>query len=273
MSNMSSPATQAAETPADVPESVSIPVPSDLATPAKTAETVESVPPPETAETPKVEAKPEAETEGEKRRRERNQQRWRQMKAASDEVTRLRSELALVRANQRDLNELTDPDDILAEKAASRIRADQETQGKSRLEQAERAQVQALYDAWDQVKADARERMPDFDSVVTSQTPIHEAAAPYIVESDKGAEIAYYLGKNPDEARNLFAMFNTNRSRAYAELGKIEAKVSAPAKSQPTKAPAPPPILTGGSNPIAPDPYKGSVDDMASYLRSKGLVR
>ena len=194
------------------------------------------------------------------------------MKAAAGEVERLRAELTLYRPRQVDPN-ITDPDEILAEKTAAKLTEQQRAIHERRVEEATRAQERAIFDAWDGIKADMRERVPDFDQVVTDRTPVHQRAAPFIVESEKGGEIVYYLGKNPEVARDLFQKFETAPAQALIELGRIEAKLSVPPPNKVSTAPKPAPIISGGLNPLAFDASRASVDDMAEHLRKAGVIR
>jgi hypothetical protein len=94
-----------------------------------------------------------------------------------------------------------------------------------------------------------------------------------IVESEHGGDIAYYLGRNPDVARDLYRKFNVNPAQALIELGRIEARVTAAPAKKTSTAPNPPPILAGGSNPLAFDADRASTEDVADRLRKSGLIR
>lgn len=211
-------------------------------------------------------------SEGQQRRKERNQQRWQEMKRASERVRALESELQLYRPPNVDYSQITDPDEVIAERTASKLMERQAQAKAGELRSAQQAQAAVLHDAVEGMLQDGRERMPDFDQVFNSATPIHSRAVPFIVESDKGAEIAYYLGKNPAVAQQLSSMFDAAPARALVELGRIEARLSAPPSKTPTKAPAPAPVLNGGRNPLQFDANRASVDDMASYLKKAGII-
>ena len=96
---------------------------------------------------------------------------------------------------------------------------------------------------------------------------------PYVANSDKGADVAYYLGKNPDVARQLAETFAQNPAAGFIELGRIEGKVSAPTAKPASTAPKPAPIISGGSNPPAFDAERASTDDMAARLKAAGIIR
>jgi hypothetical protein len=108
-----------------------------------------------------------------------------------------------------------------------------------------------------QVEA-ARARHDDYDQVVTDQVEITPAMAEVLVGSDHGAEIAYFLGSNPDQAARIAKL---SPARAGAELAKIEASLnlsstSTTTKAATSKAPTPPITLkgAGGGTDAEPDP-------------------
>jgi len=106
----------------------------------------------------------------------------------------------------------------------------------------------------------ARIRHPDYNEVVTDQVEISAAMAEVLVASDLGAEVAYFLGSNPEEASRIAKL---SPARAGAELAKIEASLDVQAvpatptnKTVTSKAPAPPRTLSGagGHADAQPDP-------------------
>ena len=213
------------------------------------------------------------------KRQERNRERWQEFKAAKDyTIKSLEAEVQRLRAKTApDLSNIIDPDDVITEKTAWKIQQSSVAEKEQAL-QVERearavAQQQALNETWQDVIEDARTRLPDFDAVVTDKTPIHARAAPFIVESEKAADLAYFLGKNPKEAAALYDQFETAPAKALIELGKLEARLSAPKAKTVSTAPKPAPILSGGANPIAFDMSRASVDDVAAQLRKLGHIR
>lgn len=84
----------------------------------------------------------------------------------------------------------------------------------------------------------AKKDLPDFDQVIDradkrtrEDIPNHIKAA--IVESEKGAYLAYYLAKNPEEETRIFKL---SAAKALMELGKIEDTF---AKGKPVETPKP----------------------------------
>jgi hypothetical protein len=81
----------------------------------------------------------------------------------------------------------------------------------NRVEQArldtERRQADALKTSWETKREAALIKYEDFIEVAESpNVPISDAMALVIMNSDDGAEIAYYLGKHPDEAAKIAGM-------------------------------------------------------------------
>lgn len=216
-------------------------------------------------------------TPGELKRKERNRERWQKFneerKWALSEVQRLREENQRLKAPSADYDTIVDPDERLATMSADKVRQSFAGDIEAKTKQAQAVADNAVVSAWEAIKEDAREQMPDFDAVVTESTPIHVRAAPFIVESDKAAEIAYYLGKNVREAQDLYREFETNPARALIKLGKIEASVSKPSPKAHSSAPKPAPVLSGSSSPPAFDPGKSGVSDMQAMLKKAGILR
>lgn len=216
------------------------------------------------------------------KRAERNRQRWQEYKQARQALPKLLEVLEkeaarLKGGDQPDFTAIADPNEELAERTAWKVRQQNAREAEARLED-ERQKIavdhqQKLAAAWAETVESARETMPDFDSVFTKDTPVHERAVRHIAESDMGAEIAYYLGKNPQEAASLYQTFESDPARALKQFGALEARLSRPAAAKPTAAPKPAAPISGGVSPVGFDPDKGGVDDMAAFLRSKGLIR
>lgn len=104
---------------------------------------------------------------------------------------------------------------------------------------------------------------PDFHDVIGNPAlPISEQMAEVISESDNPAAVAYYLGKNPQEAQRIAEMSPAGIGRA---IGRIEASLITPApepQRQPTPktvTKAPPPVTTLSGSPAVVK----SLDDMS----------
>ena len=107
----------------------------------------------------------------------------------------------------------------------------------------------------------ARDRMPDFDQVFPS-TPISEVAAELIADSDKAAEIAYWLSKNQQEAHQIYRLPDHLQG---AEIARIEGRLSTVSTRKTSNAPTPPPVLNGQSAPGSKDPASMTMAEYAKW--------
>lgn len=110
---------------------------------------------------------------------------------------------------------------------------------------------------------------PNFDAVVGNpRLPITEAMTEVIQQSERGPELAYHLGMNPDKAARISRLTPVQQAAA---LGRLEAelgKTPAPAPTRAsTRAPAPPNPV--GNSPAAKDIGSMSVDEYMAH-RSRG---
>lgn len=111
----------------------------------------------------------------------------------------------------------------------------------------------------------ARDRMPDFDQVFPN-TPISEAAADIIAESDRAAEIAYYLGKNPVEAQQIYSLPPHLQGR---EIARIEAKVSVPVRRTSAAPPPVPQVAAASAAPSAKDPANMTMAEYSEWRNAQ----
>lgn len=131
-----------------------------------------------------------------------------------------------------------------------------ERQQQEHLEKSQAAQ-QRLVDSWNaRLEASAAE-LPDFAAVVgkaTFEVPNHLYTA--ILESEAGPQLAYYLAKNPDEARRLA---NMSYTESIKMLGRLEDRLGdlsadeAPAKREAAGSKSP--EVSKAPKPI--DPIRG----------------
>lgn len=146
--------------------------------------------------------------------------------------------------------------EIQAELRAERLAQDQAVE--SEMAEQRRAEVQAKM-------AEARVRYPDFDAVAFNQNlPITEVMAEVISESDKAADLAYYLGKNPAIAAKVAGMSPLAAAR---ELGRIESTLSAPKKM--SSAPDPIKPIAGKHSEAVTDPNKLDIDEWMKWRNSQ----
>lgn len=112
---------------------------------------------------------------------------------------------------------------------------------RQRQEQAEQARLAEAQRAWSTRVAQATEKIPDFFEVVgNSSVQLTPTINQAIVESNVGPQVAYFLAQNPAEAARIAAL---SPARQAAEIGKLEDRVTKPAKA----SSAPEPIKPVGS--------------------------
>ena len=122
--------------------------------------------------------------------------------------------------------------------------------------------------AFEDREAKFAEKTADYRETVYDDTvPISETMADVIRESEMGPELAYFLGKNRDTAALISQMSPIQAAR---ELGRIEAKLVAPApKPAPvvSQAPPPPPKLAATEPSIEKDPKDMSDAEFAKWRK------
>lgn len=131
---------------------------------------------------------------------------------------------------------------------------------------AEAANVRAA--AWGEKVAAVADRFPDFDKVAGDPNlPITSAMAELITENENGPAIAYYLGKNPQEAARIARL---SPAQQGVEIGRIEGRVTLPPPKKISGAPPPVPTVSGGGSPsTTPAPADMPMDQFADWLLKK----
>lgn len=108
-----------------------------------------------------------------------------------------------------------------------------------------------------------RSELADFDQVVTDDLPISDYGIEFVGTSEHGPQVAYYLGKNRQEARRIASL---SPAQQGAALARIEARVSAKPQRRITQAPPPARAITGGGSQATFNQDSASVDDIAKLL-------
>ena len=148
-------------------------------------------------------------------------------------------------------------------KVTEALKGQSEAQKRAQAEAEKQSVVQSY-----RTRADSfSESHPDFDAVVTNpRLPVSEAMAEAAFTSEKGPELLYYLGTNPEEAHRISQL---PPYQAAMEMGRLEAKfTSQPARNQ-SRAPDPlDPISPGGGNATV-DPDKMSADQWRKWRESQ----
>lgn len=109
-----------------------------------------------------------------------------------------------------------------------------------------------------------RDKLPDYDLYVGDPTlTITPLMAAVIRESEVGPEVAYHLGKNRSEAQRIAEL---PPHRQAAELGRLEAKLSAaPPPSTKPIPPAPPKTVSGLAAGLTKAPEEMTMDEYKAW--------
>lgn len=265
---------------ATTPASVTVPVPATVppAEPTTPAKPEAAKPEPETAE---------AKDDGKKDEQPRGEDgKFKPKSTAEDRKARIRAEIGGLTAEKhnlaRDLGRMHEEAQRLAKQISERAKTDDPNDTaaatrravkEERLEQIGENYKRAAEDlstkraqTFERKLEDARERIPDLDAALEdfARLPVTEAAADLIADSEKSAEIAYFLAKNPAEAHRIARLPNHLQG---AEIARIEAKVStAPQARKVSNAPPPPTMINGSSSPTSKTPAEMGVEEMQKLI-------
>jgi hypothetical protein len=139
-----------------------------------------------------------------------------------------------------------------------------------RLKRINEARQAEVAQNWADQAAEAKTRYADFEQVAYT-APISPPVAHMIAASDVGADLAYYLGTNKDQAIAISRLAQFDPIEAAREIGRLEARLSLPKPNLRTNAPDP-------VNPVKPkpsgmkDPKKMSFEEYRE-ARMSGKIR
>lgn len=124
-------------------------------------------------------------------------------------------------------------------------------------------------------QAFAKEHTDYYEVVQDKTLRISEPMAEVIRASEIGPELAYYLGKNPDVAKEISAKSDAAVGR---ELALLETQLQAKQPKKVSKAPPPPPANIGGGEPgqkvSSTDPKSDKLSDAEWFkLEEKRLAK
>jgi len=176
---------------------------------------------------------------------DRVQQLIREKQSADTLAQRSLAEAAALRERVQQVGRAQDyraPEDFTRAVAENAVREAGADLFARQAAQAQDAAARASQEAWAAATADFRSRVQDFDAVAHNPNlPVTPVMADAIRESARGAEVAYYLGKNPDEAAQIAALPPLSQATAIARL---ESRLGS-AASPVSKAPQPVGTLSG----------------------------
>ena len=152
-------------------------------------------------------------------------------------------------------------------KAGERIRAEFDARETAQNEARARQEVSEIQSTYQGKEDDAREKYDDFDKVAY-QTPYEctPAMAQAIQLSDVGPDLAYFLGKHPDEASRIAKL---HPLRAAQELGKLELKISDSPVVKTSSAPSPIKPVNAKSD----HPVRDTTDPRSDKLSAQEWIR
>ena len=243
------------------------------------AEGSESTPESTEAETTKPdEPKPETEEQRKSKYQRRIDRKNADIAAARTEARLYKERLEQLEATARPqqqraagaptLDQFDNFEDYMSARVAFEAERVVETRlGKAHEAEAQRKAQEAqsrVLTSWQDKQEAARDKYADFEEVVgESDAPVTPAMSQAIVESEAGADIAYYLGLHPEEAKRIAQL---SPIRQIAEIGKLESKVLTPAVKRPTSTP--PPITPIGTKASAEkDPSKMTDSEFAQWRK------
>jgi hypothetical protein len=234
--------------------------------------------------------KPEPDKADEKAERQRNRTKAYidRLNAENAELRRAKAELDALRAPKAAAPVADDGKPNLAQfdydiekfteaKAAWEVERILKSRDEATQKQAAQSQQQEILQAYQERLEAFADDHPDFQEVVGSiQYPLADELQAAIMAHEKGAAIAYHLGLNDDDAFQLASVQPHLAAAAVDRLAKrlaAPAPVAAPAATRPvTKAPAPPPSLTGKS-PVSVPPEKLTDEEWLAREKERARKR
>lgn len=132
-------------------------------------------------------------------------------------------------------------------------------------EEAAKAEVDRTAKAWAERTTEFAKTNPDFEEVAKNEAvQITPTMGMAILHSEKGPDLAYHLGKNPELAAKIAAL---PAAQQLMQLGVLEHSLSQPPKT--TTAPDPITPIKGGNTPAPKAPSEMSMDEYAAHRAAK----
>lgn len=217
---------------------------------------------------PDAEKGKDEESRSQRRRRQRREHVERLERENASNRQRLdRLEAQLKKLTPPDADSYENPDDYIADRAAyagqKGVIEGQIEEAKEAATETDKERQRQRAEGFKEAVAEASERLKDFDKVALgnhwSPTP---AMLDVIMDSDKGPDLAYYLGSNPEEAASIAKLPVHLQA---VELGRISATLAAPPKPRQSTAKPPLKPLKGGKVSATKDPDDMTYDEYAAW--------
>lgn len=131
---------------------------------------------------------------------------------------------------------------------AEQRHAERESQASTHAEQAKVEKFEAFQDRQDE----AREKISDYDAVITGakDREVKPHVGDLVIESEKGALLAYYLAKNPEKLAELNRLSPLQAAKA---IGALEHRLTLAKPNRTPSAPAPAKPVSGAAAPSSPE--------------------
>lgn len=201
-------------------------------------------------------------------RREREAAKDRELATAEQRISQLTAKIEELQAP--DYTKYNNPDDYTADRAAfaaqqQLLKQDAE-QARQEAERAKTDVAAAQMDAVREVFEEGVAAHEDFQQVVANPAlALPESVLRASVEADNSADVLYYLGKNPDEARRIAGLSAVAQA---VEVGRVSTRLSTP-KPKTTKAPPPVKQVRGSKGQFEKSHENMSNEEYRAW-RSKG---
>jgi hypothetical protein len=151
-------------------------------------------------------------------------------------------------------------------KAEQKVSAVLSEMHESTRRQSAEAEQSRLAQTWEERVGKASEVYDDFEEVALSpDLPISEAMMAALVRTEKGPDVAYYLGKHREVAAQLSTL---DPFSAAIRIGEIAATLSQPAPKKTTNAPEPINPVGGRASPTK-DPARMTDAEFAAWRREQ----
>jgi len=199
-----------------------------------------------------------------------------QLREARDRASRLEAqnaELAKAQAKPPSMNDFDDPAEYAAALMQHSLDAQNGKMTRAQVEEARQQASEARDALWSARVEEFSARVPDWEATVVSDNfKLHSHAFGVLKEMEDGPQVAYFLAKNPDAARQITQLARTNPVAMLMEMGRISAKTAAPARVV-SQAPTPIKTVTGGANSPMKTPETMNDEEYSAWYRERQKAR
>lgn len=153
-------------------------------------------------------------------------------------------------------------------KADQRIAKREREQAEARA----RAEFEAIESNWTKQVEKVKAEIPDYEEVIgEADVPISDVLSIAMKEHPQGAELLYYMAKNPDEARRISRMRPVGAIRALDALARDLSDDAEPEPPKTSKAPEP--ISPVKQTPVTGRPDKESFQEYRARRNAENAAK